>query len=331
MSFILSTIIPTFRRPHYLGRAIESALSAAPTSDVEVVVVPNGPDDSWKAVATTYKNDARISWHCLKVGHACAARNHGLAKASGKYIRFLDDDDYLYPAAADQLTLIDLKNADLCSAPLENVREDGTPAGRFQLPDSDDYPTAALLSIAISGFTQGSIFKRSLIKDFFWKDDIALYDDYLWMLGLAEREEIDWLKTQKVVGAYTQHYGSRLSRISRSEHNSQPLVTAILKLHDSLAESDRLSPQRASAVASALLTHAHSAFPSCPVLLSDAIRRAKEIDSSARPAQALFLDHPWLADHMLAAQWAMVAPRYLTRGYRKLSWIVKGKFGPVVR
>lgn len=331
MTPLVSVVIPTFRRPHYLGRAIESALSAAPSGDVEVVVVPNGPDDSWQAVATTYKNDPRISWHYLKIGHASAARNHGLGKANGLYIRFLDDDDYLYPAAADQLILIDSKNADLCSAPLENVRADGMPAGRFRLPDSDDYPTAALLSIGISGFTQGSIFKRSLVKDFSWKNDIALYDDYLWMLDLAEREELDWLKTQQVVGAYTQHDGSRLSRISRSEHNSQPLVAAILKLHDSLSESGRLLPQRASAVASALLTHAHSAFPSCPIFLSDAIRRAKEIDPNARPAQTLFLDRPWLAEHMLAAQWAMIAPRYLTRGYRKLRWIVKSKFSPVVR
>lgn len=325
MTPLLSTIIPTFRRPHYLGRAIESALNAAPADDVEVVVVPNGPDDSWKSVANVYKNDPRVSWHYLNVGHACAARNHGLDKARGKYIRFLDDDDYLYPAAADQLTLIYSQGADMCSAPLENVRVDGTSTGSFRLPESDDYPTTALLSMGISGLTQGSIFKRSIVKDSLWRNDVALYDDYLWMLDLAERAELYWFKTQPPVGAYTQHYGARLSRIPRSERNSRPLVAAILKLHASLDQSGRLSPQRASAVASALLTHAHSAFPSSPVFLTATIRLAQGIDPGALPTQALFRDRSWLADHLLAAEWAMIAPRYLTRGYRRLCWSVRGK------
>ncbi len=330
MAPLLSIVIPTFRRPHCLGRAIESALCAAPDGDMEVVVVPNGPDYSWQSVANNYKENPRVSWHYLSAGHACAARNHGLAKASGKYIRFLDDDDYLYPAATDQLILIDSQDADLCSAPLENVRADGRPAGEFRLPDSDDYPTVALLSMGISGLAQGSIFKRSFVKNFLWRNDITLYDDYLWMLDLAERMELDWFKTQQTVGAYTQHDGTRLSRIPRSEHNSRPLVAAILKFHDSLDKSSRLSPQRANAVASALLTHAHSAFPSSPAFLTNTIRLAQSIDPGARPTQALFRDRLWLADHLLAAEWAMIAPRYLTRGYRRLFWLVKSMLAPAI-
>ncbi len=325
MTPLLSVVIPTFRRPDYLGRALASALTSAPDGDVEVVVVPNGPDDSWKPVASAWAHERRISWHYLDVGHASAARNHGLRTARGKYVRFLDDDDYLYPAAAEQLSLIESRRADLCCAPLENVRPDGTAESKFRLPDSDDFPTVALLSIAISGLTQGSIFNRSFIQNVSWRQDVALYDDYLWMLGLAEVRELTWFQTPETVGAYVQHDRSRLSRILRSEINSRPLVGAILQLHNKLASTHRLSPMREHATAAALLTHAHSAFPSSPLFLSETVRRAQRIDPAATPIQQIFHDFPWLARNLLVTEWALVAPRLLSRNYRRLSWIAKGK------
>ena len=106
MTPIISVVIPTFRRPALLNYAISSALTAAPDGDVEVIAVPNGPDDSWKSVAQTFADDGRVKWYELAIGNACGARNYGLTKAQGKYVRFLDDDDYLYPAAAEQLMII---------------------------------------------------------------------------------------------------------------------------------------------------------------------------------------------------------------------------------
>src|SRR3546814_8013731 len=59
---LLSVIIPTYKRPQYLPRAINSAVQAAPDGDVEVIVVPNGPDDSWKNVAKKYQSEPRVQW-----------------------------------------------------------------------------------------------------------------------------------------------------------------------------------------------------------------------------------------------------------------------------
>lgn len=324
MTPLLSVIIPTFRRPQFLKRAIASALLAAPGGDVEVVVVPNGPDDSWKTVAESYAHDARVSWSYLETGNASAARNYGLAKARGKYVRFLDDDDFLLPAAAAQLEIINSHDSDACSAPLVSIEEDGGAGAAFNLPQSSDLVATALLSIAISGLTQGSIFKKSAIKGSVWRNDIQLYDDYLWMLSVAEAGELDWFQTTDAVGAYRQHDGARLSRIRRSSKNSRPLVEAILQLYEQLAENGRLTAQRKNAVATALLTHAHSAFPSNPVFLSQTITLARKIDPSAIPEQRIFLNLPCLSKHLQLTEWAVMMPRYITRGYRRLSWALKG-------
>ena len=320
MKPLLSVVIPTFKRPSQLKRAVSSALLAAPGDDVEVVVVPNGPDDSWKRVAHEFRENPRIRWHMLTLGHACAARNHGLAKASGKYVRFLDDDDYLYPEAAEQLMHIETHRAEACSAPLENIHPNESKGDLLNPPASNDYPSAAFLSIANSGFTQGSIFLRSFICDLRWREDVVLYDDYLWALNFAERGEVNWFKTTKPVCAYVQHDHNRLSRTRRSANNSRPLVSAILRLHEKLAATGRNSPERTHAAATALLTHAHSAFPSNPFFLSSTIKQAQDMAPTALPMQKIFRNHPWLSRKFLATEWAIMAPRYITRSYRRTTW-----------
>lgn len=318
---LLSIVIPTHRRPRLLTRAIASAIDTYKGVDIEILVIPNGQDDTWKAVADQHAHDPRIQWLYLPVGNACAARNHGLAKAQGTYLRFLDDDDYLLPAAAEQLDLIDREGLDACSAPLEFTTADGIPRYPIGLPVADDFVAAAIHSATVS-LTQGSIFRTDRIREIRWRGDVVLYDDYLWILDVVTAGEMTWTQTSKHVCTYVQHDGVRLSRIRRSGRNSRVLVDALLHAHRELQLQGRLSPQRRKAVATALLTHAHSAFPASPILLGAAIRKANAIAPEATPLQPIFERHPWLARHLLPIQWAALAPRYVTRGYRRASWFV---------
>jgi glycosyltransferase involved in cell wall biosynthesis len=318
---LLSIVIPTHKRPRLVVRAISSALDVYKNVDLEILVVPNGQDDTWRAIAEQHGHDPRIQWHYLPAGNACAARNHGLAKAQGKYLRFLDDDDYLLPAAAEQLELIERERLDACSAPLEFTTADGIRRYSIGLPVTDDFVSAAIHSVGI-GLTQGSIFRTSRIREIRWRENVDLYDDYLWMLDVVTATEMTWTKTPAPVCTYVQHDGVRLSRIRRSNRNSRILVDALLHAHRELQAQGRLSPRRNEAVAAALLTHAHSAFPASPVYLSAAIRKAKAIASDAAPLQPIFERHPWLNKHLLLIEWAALAPRYVTRGYRRASWFV---------
>lgn len=319
---LLSVIIPTHKRPSLLERAIISALNMSLNSDVEVIVVPNGTDDTWRTVAQKLKNDLRVRWLPISVGNACAARNHGLANAQGKYVRFLDDDDYLLPASTKQLIFAKKHNLDISSAPLSIVTPSGVSFFKYQLPDSEDFATTTLLSIAISGFTQGSLFKRSCIQGAKWREDVILYDDYFWMLDLVISQEFTWRYTEQPVAAYVQHDGTRLSRLRRSSLNSRPLVIAILQMHSHLKSTERLTPERNMATASALLTHAHSAFPNSPFFLRSVIQKALEIEATAVPQQPIFRKYPLLASHLLATEWIILLPRYLSRSYRRTSWFI---------
>lgn len=316
---LLSIIIPTHKRSKLLARAIASAVEVHKGLDIEILVVPNGKDDTWKELAESHRQDARIHWLPLPEGNASAARNHGLVNACGKYLRFLDDDDYLLPAAAEQLALIEEHNLDICSAPLVDVSIDGHQESINSLPDTCDFVTATIRCAKVS-LTQGSIFRSNFAKIVKWREDVDLYDDYHWILNLAATREATWARSDTPVCAYVQHQGTRLSRVVRTGKNSRNLVNAIFNLRTCLLQSGRMTTERNHAIATALLTHAHSAFPACPFFLSATIRQATALAPDACPLQPIFQSFPWLTKHLVGIEWTLLAPRYLTRTYRRAIW-----------
>lgn len=89
----VSVIIPCYNNAEYIAQAIESALRQS-FSDVEVIVVNDGSTDSSGDIISSYAGS--ITYIEQFNQGACAARNAGLACASGDWIKFLDGDDWLY-------------------------------------------------------------------------------------------------------------------------------------------------------------------------------------------------------------------------------------------
>ena len=90
----VSVIVPTFRRPDGLRRAVESVLAQTRQPD-QLVIVDNDPAGSAARVAATAKALARcevLYIHEPQPG-VSNARNAGFAAATGRYIAFLDDDE----------------------------------------------------------------------------------------------------------------------------------------------------------------------------------------------------------------------------------------------
>ncbi|CQR52980.1 MULTISPECIES: glycosyltransferase family 2 protein [Haloferax] len=88
----VSVIIPTYNRADALPRAIDSALDQT-LSDVEVIVVDDASTDDTASVVTAY-DDPRVNYLVHETNRGgSAARNTGIADASGDYIALLDSDD----------------------------------------------------------------------------------------------------------------------------------------------------------------------------------------------------------------------------------------------
>ena len=92
----VTVVIPTRGRPRLVVRAVRSALDQT-CPPHEVVVVVDGPDPSTEQ-ALAGLDPRVVVVPLLSSGGAAAARNAGVARATGDLIAFLDDDDLWLPA-----------------------------------------------------------------------------------------------------------------------------------------------------------------------------------------------------------------------------------------
>ena len=110
---LVSFIIPVYNSESYLCQCLDSVL-AQTEQDIEILVVDDGSTDGGPALIDRYAaSDPRISvFHKSNAGPS-SARNYGLDRARGKWVSFLDADDYLLPEFLQHL-LNDAADAELC-------------------------------------------------------------------------------------------------------------------------------------------------------------------------------------------------------------------------
>jgi glycosyltransferase involved in cell wall biosynthesis/peptidoglycan/xylan/chitin deacetylase (PgdA/CDA1 family) len=98
---VASIVIPTFNRADSLRRSLD-ALSAQTTSErFEVIVVDDGSTDGTSAMIHAVRAPYAVTYIATLRQGAGAARNTGLARATGRLICFLDDDVIAEPTWLD--------------------------------------------------------------------------------------------------------------------------------------------------------------------------------------------------------------------------------------
>jgi glycosyltransferase involved in cell wall biosynthesis len=95
-----SVIIAVYNRIKYLGYSIKSVLDQT-DQDLEIIVVDDGSPIDPGPVVNSF--DDRVRLVRKSNGGPASARNFGIANARGKYLLFLDDDDFLEPMAIETL------------------------------------------------------------------------------------------------------------------------------------------------------------------------------------------------------------------------------------
>lgn len=112
---LLSIITPIFKAENSIARCIESVLSQS-FLDWEMILVDDGsPDNSGKICDEYALKDGRIKVFHKENGGPSSARNLGLEHAQGKYIWFVDADDWIETSSLQTIChTIEENDADIC-------------------------------------------------------------------------------------------------------------------------------------------------------------------------------------------------------------------------
>lgn len=111
----ISVIVPVYNVKKYLEKCVESLLSQS-LDEIEVILIDDGSTDGSGSICEKYKNiDKRVYVvHKENAGQGLA-RNSGLDIAKGKYIMFLDSDDFLDDSACSTLFhILEETGGDMC-------------------------------------------------------------------------------------------------------------------------------------------------------------------------------------------------------------------------
>jgi len=100
MSPLFSIVIPSLNAGTYLERAVQSVLAQA-GEDTEVLVADGGSTDG--SVDIIRSHESKLAWWCSEPDRGQShALNKGFARATGKYLLWINADDLLLPGTLDR-------------------------------------------------------------------------------------------------------------------------------------------------------------------------------------------------------------------------------------
>jgi glycosyltransferase involved in cell wall biosynthesis len=259
----VSVVIPTYNRVEFLQKAIASCFAGNDDITVEVIVVDDGSTDDTRSFLKE-NNDDRVRPVFQDHQGAQVARNTGKEEATGQYIKFLDDDDWLpEEALSKEVRCLDETDADACHGRIQ-IHAEGSHREREATGTvvSETVPkdmAEAVLRERVWTVPHKYSFRRSSINGLEWDPALPYHQDYAFLVDAACRG-FEFADSGAVVGISRRHDGPRIAdtKTSASPTDYYRLKVDLIKHGISLLdERDLIQPHHRKAAAEGIWNWAH--------------------------------------------------------------------------
>ena len=200
----ISIIVPIYNASKYLNKCLDSLVNQT-KKELEFILINDGSTDDSESIIKSY-NDSRIKYFKRSNHGIGKTRNFGISKSTGKYIMFLDSDDYLEENACEILyKKIDKERLDLVVCDFYRVVNDSKIIEKitsFKNTSLKDNPNL-LLNVNLAPWNK--IYRSDLLKDNNIKfiEDLKYEDAPFVALSLLKSKRIG--KVDKPLIYYTIH------------------------------------------------------------------------------------------------------------------------------
>lgn len=211
----LHVIIPVYNVEKYVKQCVDSVINQKTKYSFCVTLVNDGSTDNSRAILNEYEQDARIEIINQENQGQAVARNVALQNVKGRYITFVDSDDYMMPDAIENLMDKAISaNADIVQGGYITFGEGGEV---YETANYEDVNSNAL----VAGFPWGKVYKSSLFGNICFPSGNRYEDTVLHMVVLPIA------KQKASVSSVVYAYRINLQGVSKMSHHTSKTIDSI--------------------------------------------------------------------------------------------------------
>ncbi|MBS7212308.1 MAG: glycosyltransferase family 2 protein [Megamonas funiformis] len=179
---LISIIIPIYNVEAYLERCFDS-IRRQISNNFEVICIDDGSKDKSGEICNKYaKIDSRFKVFHKNNGGVSSARNFGMKMASGKYLAWIDPDDYISDSWYTELEEYLLQDIDFIFFDYILLKNNKKIVKKFAETSKKVEKFILLDEITLEENIQNqlwrTIYKKNLMKDIIFPENICLMEDY---------------------------------------------------------------------------------------------------------------------------------------------------------
>lgn len=188
---LISVIVPIYNVEKYLSKCLKSILNQS-YNNIEIILVNDGSSDNSEKICEEFLNiDNRFILINQANSGLSQARNAGFKKSNGKYIIFIDSDDYIHSKMIDELyQQIITEKADVSICNITNVYSHSeapqcSNPNIYYTTDTEGFISDYLIGEKIPGSICNKLIKREICEHLAFPKN-KIYEDAFYQYDLLK-------------------------------------------------------------------------------------------------------------------------------------------------
>ncbi|MCM1286171.1 MAG: glycosyltransferase [Acetobacter sp.] len=241
MNELITVIVPVYNAEKFIDRCIISIINQT-YKNLEIILVDDGSSDNCPQICDKWaEKDDRIKVIHKKNGGEISARTAGIAEASGKFIGFVDSDDWIEPDMYEYMHSKFEDDIDIVRCCYNRIHEDGTPSyivgdGADTVVSGEEFLLKMLQDNSLNSNCWCKLYRRSMIPELNISCNIKIGGDHLMNYFIIKR-----VRNVAICSGAKYNYYYNNSSVTYSDKNLSAWLDNI-SVHKYIFEQEKTAP-----------------------------------------------------------------------------------------